>query len=195
MPSAGWWRVRSVSHRPSCAAVTVKTDSGKNSCWMLSLRGGLWGSAHVHPLQGNQWDDVCVLSHSAVSDSLWSHGPKSPGSSVCGVLQARVLEWVTILSFRGSSWPRDQTWVSWVSCTGRQVLHHWATWEACRGTLLWGAGWRLMGVVREGPVATAHLQWTQHCSCGSPARKAASLKCEQFCSKRRRKLFFRNTIL
>ena len=31
---------------------------------------------------------------------------------------------------RGSSWPRDWTWVSCVSCIGRQILYHWATWEA-----------------------------------------------------------------
>ena len=34
-----------------------------------------------------------------------------PGSSVHGILQVRILEWVAI-SFPGdSSWPRDQTWV------------------------------------------------------------------------------------
>ena len=32
---------------------------------------------------------------------------------------------------RGSSWPRNQTWVSYVSCTGRQVLYTSSTWEAC----------------------------------------------------------------
>ena len=35
-----------------------------------------------------------------------------PGSSVHGILQARILEWVAIPFSRGSSWPRDQTWVS-----------------------------------------------------------------------------------
>ena len=34
-----------------------------------------------------------------------------PGSSVHGVFTARILEWVAMLSSRGSSWPRDQTWV------------------------------------------------------------------------------------
>ena len=32
-----------------------------------------------------------------------------PGSSVHGILQARILEWVTIPFFRGSSQPRDPT--------------------------------------------------------------------------------------
>ena len=35
-----------------------------------------------------------------------------PGSSVRGIFQARVLEWVAIAFSRGSSWPRDRTWVS-----------------------------------------------------------------------------------
>ena len=40
-----------------------------------------------------------------------------PGSSVHWILQARILEWVAIPFTRGSSWPRDQTWVSHI--TGR----------------------------------------------------------------------------
>ena len=35
-----------------------------------------------------------------------------PGSSVHGILQARMLEWVAMPFSRGSSQPRDQTWVS-----------------------------------------------------------------------------------
>ena len=49
-----------------------------------------------------------------------------PGSSVHGILQARILEWVAIFSFKGSSWPRNQTHVSCVSCIGRQILYLWA---------------------------------------------------------------------
>ena len=53
-----------------------------------------------------------------------------PGSSVHGILQARILEWVAMPSSRGSSWPRDQTCVSEVSCIARQILYRWATGEA-----------------------------------------------------------------
>ena len=35
-----------------------------------------------------------------------------PGSSVHGILQARILEWVAMLSSRGSSQPMDRTQVS-----------------------------------------------------------------------------------
>ena len=47
-----------------------------------------------------------------------------PGSSVHGILQVRILEWVAMPSSRGSSQPRDQSLVSYVSCFGRRVLHH-----------------------------------------------------------------------
>ena len=49
------------------------------------------------------------------------------GSSVHGIFQARILEWVAISSSRESSWPRDWTQVSWISCIGRQIFCHCAT--------------------------------------------------------------------
>ena len=52
-----------------------------------------------------------------------------PGSSVHGILQARILKWVVILSSRGSSQPRDQT-TSHVSCIGRWFFTTSAAWEA-----------------------------------------------------------------
>ena len=44
-----------------------------------------------------------------------------PGSSVHGILQARMLEWVAIPSSRGSSWLRDWTLISYISCTDSEV--------------------------------------------------------------------------
>ena len=52
-----------------------------------------------------------------------------PGSTVHGISQAGIVEWVAISFSRGSPRPRDQTCIS-VSCTGRQILHHCATSEA-----------------------------------------------------------------
>ena len=48
-----------------------------------------------------------------------------PASSVHGILQARILKWVALPSSRGSSQPRDQTHVFYISCICRQVLYHW----------------------------------------------------------------------
>ena len=50
----------------------------------------------------------------------------SPGSSVHGILQVRVLEWVAISPSRGSFQPRYQTHI----CIVRQILYLCATWEA-----------------------------------------------------------------
>ena len=38
-----------------------------------------------------------------------------PGSYIHGIFQARILEWVAISFFRGSSWPRDWTWFSLIA--------------------------------------------------------------------------------
>ena len=48
-----------------------------------------------------------------------------PGSSVHGILQARPLEWVAMPSSRGSSWPRDRTHISYISCIGWWILYHY----------------------------------------------------------------------
>ena len=56
-----------------------------------------------------------------------------PGSSIHGILQAIILEWVAIPSSRESSGPRDWTHLSWVSCIGGWVLYHWR----CLGSPRW----------------------------------------------------------
>ena len=43
--------------------------------------------------------------------------------------QARILEWVSMPSSRGSSPPRDRTCNSCISCIGRRVLYGWSTWD------------------------------------------------------------------
>ena len=65
---------------------------------------------------------VCPLSlsHALLCDSI---NCSPPGSSIHGILQARILEWVAISFSKGSSWPRDWTNVSWISCTGRQIFY------------------------------------------------------------------------
>ena len=70
---------------------------------------------------------LCMLSRSVTSTSLQPHGLYPPDSSVHGIFQARLLEWVAISSPRRSSRSRDQTHISCLSCTGRWVLYHCAT--------------------------------------------------------------------
>ena len=56
---------------------------------------------------------VCSVTL-VVTKSLGSHGP--PGSSVYEIFLTRILEWVAMVSSRGSSWPKDWTHTSWISC-------------------------------------------------------------------------------
>ena len=51
----------------------------------------------------------------------------SPFSSVHGINQARILEWVAISFSRVSSRPRDWTCVSCVSCIAGGFFTHWTT--------------------------------------------------------------------
>ena len=70
---------------------------------------------------------VVVLSRSVVSDCVtpWTVAHQAPLST--GILQARIPEWVAMLSSRGSSQPRDRTQVSQIA--GGFFLS-WATREA-----------------------------------------------------------------
>ena len=62
-------------------------------------------------------NSMSVCSVAQLCPTLWDPLDCSPpGSSVRGILQARILEWVAISFFRGSSWPRDQTPTSCISC-------------------------------------------------------------------------------
>ena len=59
-----------------------------------------------------------ILSHVPFFCDLMDY--RAPGSSVHGIFQARILEWVAISFSRGSSQPRDRTHAS---CLGRQILY------------------------------------------------------------------------
>ena len=50
---------------------------------------------------------MCVFSHFSHVQLSKSTDCSPPCSSVCGILQARILEWVAMPSSRGSSQPRD----------------------------------------------------------------------------------------
>ena len=65
---------------------------------------------------------ACMLSHFSyvwLFMTLWTVGP--PSSSDHGILQARILEWVAILSSSGSYQPRYKTHISYVSCKRFEV--------------------------------------------------------------------------
>ena len=61
---------------------------------------------------------VCVHAHAQSCPTLCDPMDCSlPGSSLHGISQARILQWIAISSSRVSSWPRDQTCIIFNSCT------------------------------------------------------------------------------
>ena len=58
-----------------------------------------------------------------------------PGSSVHGILQARILEWFDMPSSRGSSWPGVWAGLSYVSWIGRRFFTTCSTWETFKNLL------------------------------------------------------------
>ena len=70
--------------------------------------------------------NLCICAQSLqLRLTLWDPVDCSPpGSSIHGVLQARALKWVAMPFTGGSSWPRDRTCISYISCIGRRVLYH-----------------------------------------------------------------------
>ena len=64
---------------------------------------------------------LCVLSHVQLFATPWTVAHQAPPNY--GIFQARILAWVAISFFRGSSWPRNRTNVSCISSTGSRVLY------------------------------------------------------------------------
>ena len=110
--------------------------------WTWANSGRWWGTGRPGVLQSmwlqsrtllSDWTTLTILnisSLSVVSDSLQPHGlyvACLSGLSGHGILQARMLEWVAIPFFRGSSWSRGWTHVSYITCTGRQLFTTRAT--------------------------------------------------------------------
>ena len=85
----------------------------------------------VSSVQQSEWVTVPIVFSGSVMPNTY----ETPWTIACqaplhGVFQARILEWVAISSCRVSSWPRDQIHVSCVFYINRQILNHWAVWEA-----------------------------------------------------------------
>ena len=123
-----------VSHHFAPSAFPALHSWG--SCVKTSLIVQPWTvplSASVEPIQ-NQLCYACMHACLVVSWLCDSKDCSLPGSSVHGIFQARILEWVAISSSLGSSWLKDQSCVFWISCIGRLNLYH----EPKYHSSLWG---------------------------------------------------------
>ena len=83
----------------------------------FNMTPGTYKAKWSWPLTRSETVNLIAKSCLTVRDSM-DYCP--PGSSVHGISQASILEWVAISSSRVSSWPRDWTCVS----RFRQILYH-----------------------------------------------------------------------
>ena len=112
-----WRRGRRFTHTLPLAPVPSVLCTGGSSSTESAILG--WCST----------GHVCVCAYSVMS--TWDPMDCSPpGSSVHGISQARIMEWVAMPLSRVSSWPRGWTWVSCIFCISRRVLYHCATCKA-----------------------------------------------------------------
>ena len=99
--------------------------------WETTTRQTLWETLGIS--EGEQWpvwftsgQVCCCLVTKSRPNLCDAMDCSPPGSSVHGIFQARILEWVATSSSRGSSWPRDRTliFLNW-----QVILYHWVTRE------------------------------------------------------------------
>ena len=92
-----------------------------SECLNPPLDSAWWGQTSFYVVLSVLWPAEFVLS---CFSCVWPMDGSSLSSSVHEILQARILEWVAMPFSRRSSWSKDRTHISDVSCIGRWVLYH-----------------------------------------------------------------------
>ena len=110
--------------------ITDWMDMGLGGLWELVMDREAW-RATVHEVSKSwTWlSDACVVTQSDLT--LWDPlDCSSPGFSVHGLLQARILEWFALSCSRGSSKPRNRTTFPVSLALAGRFFTCWATGEA-----------------------------------------------------------------
>ena len=117
----GFW-ASVMSAEPSC--LPRHTEREITPTWGSNSQKG----KHIYNARSlTKWDCLSPLVAQSCLTLCDSMGYHPPGSSVHGILQVSILEWVAIPFFRVSSQPRYQIWLS---CIAGIFFHTWATREA-----------------------------------------------------------------
>ena len=129
--------------------VPIKIKKGKNIVWLFVFAINL---QRVMPDMGKEErKKVKLLGHVQLCDPV---DCSLPGSSIHGILQTRILEWVAISFSRGSSWHRDPTQVSDIA--GRH-FNLWATRDMSK-VYSKSPFWMLLYKSHGTPAITPHLK-------------------------------------
>ena len=121
-PSGSWDLLGEFFRACSKMAAVVIMAAGSDNIY-------LWSYVKLAPIPSYIRHYILSVSAQWLS-RVWLFGTpqdcSQSGFSVHGISQARILEWVHISFSRESSWPRDQTHISCVSCIGRWILYQYA---------------------------------------------------------------------
>ena len=98
-------------------------------CLFLSFFFFFWLHCEACGILVSWWSEVLV--HQSCPTLCDPTDYSLPGFSVSGILQARILEWIAIPFSRGSSQPREQTWVS---CIAGRFFTVWTTGKTNQGS-------------------------------------------------------------
>ena len=101
--------------------------SGQHRIIYVSLKDSLWSRKQDQANQGFVFIKpihvLAKLPHSCLT--YWDPMDCNlPSSSILGIFQARILDWVAMPFSRGSSQPRDWSCISCVSCLDRWAHYH-----------------------------------------------------------------------
>ena len=105
-------------------------ESGRG--WFFPRKSPCWAAAWLYSSTVRQSSLFTSLSGSPLYAESLSHVWLfvTPPESSVQYFPGKNIGVVATSYSRGSSQPRDWTHVSCISCIGRQILYHWATWEA-----------------------------------------------------------------
>ena len=96
--------------------LSIAGPPAQRMCWHLAL---------CRPAHSSRFSNTARMCAKSLQSCLTLCHPMDsspPGSSVHGILQARILEWVAMPSSRESSRPREQTHVTCISCIASGVF-------------------------------------------------------------------------
>ena len=116
--------------KPECKTYTLMAIQRRMGPLFEKGETGGWGFIYSLTMQSDatififDFSALLSFSRSVVSNCCDPMDCSPPSSSVRGVSQARILEWITTSSSRGSSWPKGQ---NWVSCIAGRLFTDWTT--------------------------------------------------------------------